>query len=444
MHTRRSFLKSTAWGGALGSTVPAFLAATLDQLHGENLDRTVAPVTGKDGPVLVVIQLAGGNDGLNTVVPIGNDHYHRARPKLGLKTETVRKIRDDIGLHPALGGFQELHDDGRLAIVQSVGYPNPNRSHFRSTDIWMTATDSNHFSNVGWIGRYFDNACSGAPATVGVAVGRQSPLAFAARHPKGIALENPESFRFANADETSDGESMTTGTFYRRMNSGFEDVPLGDPANTGGSVAVLDGSSPPLQRGSALDFLERTSLEAQVSSDHIRAIADRVRNASPYPASKLANDLRLIARLIAGGLGTRVYYVSQGGYDTHTNQAGAHHRLLGTLGDAMLAFIKDLKVLGQSDRVLVMTFSEFGRRVGENGNAGTDHGAAAPLFLAGTRVRAGWHGKSPDLNPASLQNGDIRHSTDFRSVYASVLEEWLGTDPKKILGTTFPALQLVT
>ncbi|MFM7215680.1 MAG: DUF1501 domain-containing protein [Verrucomicrobiota bacterium] len=443
MHTRRSFLKSTAWGGALGSTVPAFLAATFDQLQAEHLDRAVAPVTGRDGPVLVVIQLAGGNDGLNTLVPFRNDHYHRARPKLGLKAETVRKIRDDVGLHPALGGFQELHDQGQLGIVQSVGYPNPNRSHFRSTDIWMTATDSNRFSNLGWIGRYFDNACSGSPPTVGLAVGRQSPLAFSARQPRGIALENPESFRFADADEASDRESTTSGTFYRRMNAALEDAPLGDPENAGGSISMLEGSGSPVHQGSALDFLERTSLDAQISSDRIQAIANRVRNEAIYPASKLATDLRLVARLIAGGLGTRVYYVSQGGYDTHTHQAGAHHRLLGNLGDAMAAFIRDLKALGQSDRVLVMTFSEFGRRVAENGNAGTDHGAAAPLFLAGTRVRAGVHGKAPELDPKLLHNGDIRHTTDFRTVYASLLAQWLRTDPKAILGSTFPTLPLI-
>lgn len=443
MHTRRSFLKSTAWGGALSSTVPAFLAATFDHLHAENSDRDVAPATGKDSPVLVVIQLAGGNDGLNTVVPLGNDHYHKARPKLGLEPKTIRKIRDDVGFHPALRGFEELHDEGRLAIVQSVGYPNPNRSHFRSTDIWMTATDSDRFSNVGWIGRYFDNACAGGPATVGVAVGRQSPLAFAAKHPRGIALENPESFRFTDLDGGADNQAKGSGSFYRQMNSSFDDAPLGDPANAGGSVAMLGGTHSQTSGGSPLDFLERTALDAQVSSDQIREIANRFRNASPYPASKLANDLRLVARLIAGGLGTRVYYLSQGGYDTHTNQAGAHQRLLGVLGDAMVAFVKDLKALGQSDRVLVMTFSEFGRRVAENGNAGTDHGAAAPLFLAGTRVRAGWHGKPPLLDPTSLHNGDLRHSTDFRSVYASILEQWLRTDPRPILGTPFPTLPLV-
>ncbi len=443
MHTRRSFLKSTAWGGALGSTVPAFLAATFDQLQAEHVDRAVAPISGRDGPVLVVIQLAGGNDGLNTLVPFDNDHYHRARPRLGLKAGAVRKIRDHVGLHPALGGFQELHDQGQLAIVQSVGYPNPNRSHFRSTDIWMTSTDSNRFSNLGWIGRYFDNACSGSPATVGLALGRQSPLAFTARQPKGITLENPESFRFADPDGASDGESMKSGPVSRRMNPGFEDAPLVDTENAGGSISMLEGSGSALQQGSALDFLERTSLDAQISSDRIRAIANRVRNEAAYPASKLATDLRLVARLIAGGLGTRVYYVSHGGYDTHTHQAGAHHRLLGILGDAMAAFIRDLKALGQSDRVLVMTFSEFGRRLAENANAGTDHGAAAPLFLAGTRIRAGLHGRAPELDPKLLLNGDIRHSTDFRTVYASLLAQWLGTDPRAILGSTFPTLPLI-
>lgn len=443
MHNRRSFLKTTAWSGALSSTVPAFLAATFDGLQADDLDTRGTAAAGRDAPVLVVIQLAGGNDGLNTVVPLGNDHYHRARPNLGLKAERVRRIGDDFGLHPTLGGFQELHDAGRLAIVQAVGYPNPNRSHFRSTDIWMTATDSDRSSGAGWIGRYFDHACGGAPPTVGLAVGRQTPLAFASQQSKGIALENPESFRVANVDVVADAEAMGTAPSHRRSDGGLDDGSLGDPANAGGSAAQLEGSTPSQTGGSALDFLERTAVDARMSSEQIRSIADRIRNASPYPASKLANDLRLVARLIAGGLGTRVYYVSQGGYDTHTNQAGTHQRLLEILGDAMSAFIRDLKALGESDRVLVMTFSEFGRRLGENGSAGTDHGAAAPLFLAGTRIRAGWHGTAPSLDPSALHNGDLRHTTDFRSIYASILEQWLRTDPRPILGRAFPSLPIL-
>ncbi|HRI14449.1 MAG TPA: DUF1501 domain-containing protein [Verrucomicrobiota bacterium] len=438
LHTRRSFLRSTALGGAFTCSVPSFLAATFDQLHAQAADRATAPVTGRDGPILVVLQLAGGNDGLNTVVPYSNDHYQRARPKLALKAEAVLKLNDGIGLHPSLRGFKSLFDTGQLAIVQAVGYPNPNRSHFRSTDIWMTATDSDRVSNLGWIGRYFDNACAGADPTVGLAVGRQSPLAFAAKKPTGVALENPEAYRFADLDEPATGERAASGAFYRQMNASFDDS---ESATAGGSVGMVGGTPVAV---SPLDYLERTALDAQVSSDQIRKVSSGTKNAATYPASKLGNDFRLIARLIAGGLGTRVYYVSQGGYDTHTNQAAAHARLLGDMGDAVAAFITDLKQLGQDQRVLLLTFSEFGRRVAENASAGTDHGAAAPLFIVGSRVKAGLHGPAPALAPDSLQRGDVRYQTDFRSVYASVLERWLKTPSAPILGRQFTTLDLLS
>lgn len=442
LHTRRSFLRSTALGGALSCTVPSFLAATFDQLHADSADRAIATPTGKDAPILVVLQMAGGNDGLNTVVPFADDHYHRARPKLGLKPDRVLKVTDTVGLHPALQGFRSLYDAGQLAVVQSVGYPNPNRSHFRSTDIWMTATDSDRVSNVGWLGRYFDNACPGADPTVGLAVGRQSPLAFAARKPTGVALENPDAYRFADRDEPEEGEMAGSGKFYRQMNANFDDPSLGDPANAGGTVNSLGGSKS-MSGGSPLDFLERTALDAQVSSDQIRAIASRTRNQASYPSSKLANDLKLVARLIAGGLGTRVYYVSQGGYDTHTNQITTHQRLLTELGDSVAAFLKDLAALQQSDRVLLLTFSEFGRRVAENGSGGTDHGAAAPLFLMGSRLKPGFHGPAPSLAPDTLLKGDVKFQTDFRSVYASVLQGWLKTDPNAVLGGKFDPVPLL-
>jgi uncharacterized protein (DUF1501 family) len=395
-------------------------------------------VADQDAPILVVLQLAGGNDGLNTLVPFTNDDYHRARPKLGLRAHQVRRLNDHTGLHPALAGFQALHDAGQLAVVQAVGYPNPNRSHFRSTDIWMTATASDRFSNQGWLGRYFDHACAGSEPTVGLCVGRQAPLAFAARKSKGVAVENPESFRYVDGDAPEAGERAGGETFYRAMNAANEPAALLDPSQAGGSVEQLSGSPPPV---SPLDFLERTALDAQLSSDQIRARSQQAKNQVSYPASHLANDLKLVARLIAGGLGTRVYYASQGGYDTHTGQLPAHQRLLTDLGDSLKAFLADLKALGQLDRVLVLAFSEFGRRVAENASGGTDHGAAAPVFLLGSRVQPGLHGSAPSLKPADLLAGDVRFSTDFRSVYAGVLEDWLGTSSEAVLGGTFPPLK---
>ena len=434
LHTRRSFLRTSTLGGALTATVPSFLAATFDQLHAAESGKATQATAGKDAPILVVVQLAGGNDGLNTLVPFGDDHYHRARPKLGLKANQVLKLDDQLALHPALAGFKALHDAGQMAAIQAVGYPNPNRSHFRSTDIWMTATDSDRFSNKGWLGRYFDHACAGADPTVGLCVGRQAPLAFAANHPKGVAVENPDAFRYVDGDAPEAGEMAGGEKFYRQMNAAADPAALTDPASAGGTVNMLSGS---VSTASPMDFLERTALDAQVSSDQIRSLAKKAKNQATYPAGRLANDLKLVARLIAGGMTSRVYYVSQGGYDTHTGQLPTHQRLLTELGDGLKAFLADLKAFGQLDRVLVLTFSEFGRRVAENASGGTDHGAAAPLFLLGNRVKAGVHGAAQSLNPAGLVNGDVRFATDFRSVYAGVLEQWLGTASEPVRGRKF-------
>lgn len=443
--SRRRFLQTTAAGGVLSTTLPSFLAATLQQLHAESEGRAVQQPAGHDAPILVVLQLAGGNDGLNTVVPFANDHYRKARPRLGLAGDKVLKLSDELGLHPALNGFKSLYDAGQLAVLQGVGYPNPNRSHFRSTDIWMTASDSDRFSNRGWIGRYFDHACAGADPTVGIAIGRQSPLAFAAQKPTGIALENPDAYHAA-ADDLEEPESMAMmssgkGKSGRKPAASDGPAGIGNPSGTGGSVEQLSGGG--VQSGSVLDFLERTAHDARSSSEQIRTVSARVKNLAEYPAGRLANDLKLVSRLIAGGLNTRVYYVSQGGFDTHQGQTGTHQRLLTELGESMKAFLADLKALGQLDRVVVLTFSEFGRRVSENASGGTDHGAAAPLFLCGGRVKPGVVGTHPSLAPGDLVNGDIAFHTDFRSVYATLLDRWLKTESAPILGRPFPLMDFV-
>jgi uncharacterized protein (DUF1501 family) len=226
---------------------------------------------------------------------------------------------------------------------------------------------------------------------------------------------------------------------YRELNGHTADE------NSGGSIAAISGGAnmQNQHRGSVMDFLERTALDAQVSSDEIRAISARVDNKATYPGSQLGNSLKLVAKLIGGGLPTRIFYVSQGGYDTHTNQVGTHQRLLQDLGDSVKAFTDDLKAQGNMPRVMVMTFSEFGRRVSDNANSGTDHGAAAPMFVIGNHVKAGLLGQYPSLAPADLFEGDIKYTVDFRSVYASVLENWLRTRSEPILGRKFQSLPLV-
>jgi len=438
LKTRREFLRTTVLGGALSWTVPAFLARTFAELevHAANATQVVS---GRDSPILVMLQMAGGNDGLNTVVPFANDHYHRARSRIGLPPDAVLKLNDELGLHPGLKGFQQLFGAGNLAIVQGVGYPNPNRSHFRSTDIWQTASDANKIEKYGWVGRYFDNACPGEDPTVGIVISRQMPLAFAARNPKGICLDNPDNYRFGSGDNgdvlVDPGEES-----LRELNRPEMAADSAD-ANSGASVGAVSGALRP--HGSVLDYVERTALDAQLSADRIRDVTRGVQNQAPYPGGLLANSLKQVARMIGGGMPTRIYYVSQGGYDTHTNQAPAQARLLQELGDSVKAFVDDLKAQRNFERVVVMTFSEFGRRVAENANGGTDHGAAAPMFLVGGKLKAGLLGKYPGLAPQDLFNGDLNHTVDFRSVYAAVLEGWLKTPSEPILGRKFDPLQIV-
>ncbi|MDD5140722.1 MAG: DUF1501 domain-containing protein [Verrucomicrobiales bacterium] len=435
LQTRREFLRTTVLGSALSWTVPAFLANTLTALQSEAADSGTQIVTGKDSTILVVLQMAGGNDGLNTVVPFTNDFYHKARPKIGLSAQQVLSLNGEIGFNSALAGFKNLYDSGNLAVVQGVGYPNPNRSHFRSTEIWQTASASDRVEKYGWLGRYFDNACSGADPTVGVTIGSQLPQAFFAKQPKGICLNNPQNYRFmANGSATEES--------YKKLNEMEMASPAPDDSNSGGTIGSL-AAGMPMQGGSAVDFISRTALDAQMSSDKVRDIAAKAQNQATYPGSQLGNSLKLVAKLIGGGLPTRVYYVSQGGYDTHTNQVNTQTRLLQDLGDSTKAFVEDMKAQANMQRVLVMTFSEFGRRVSENANGGTDHGAAAPMFIVGNKVKAGLLGKYPSLAPEDLFQGDIKYNVDFRNVYAAVLENWLKTKSAPVLGKQFEPLPLV-
>jgi uncharacterized protein (DUF1501 family) len=441
LQTRRQFLRTTVLGSALSWTIPAFLADTFSALHAGAADSATQITTGKDATILVVLQMAGGNDGLNTVVPYSSDYYHQARPKIGFKGDQVLKINDDVGFHSALTGFKDLYDAGELSVIQGVGYPNPNRSHFRSTEIWQTASDSDRIEKYGWLGRYFDNACAGADPAVGVTIGNQLPEAFFAPKPKGIVLNSPQNYRFVSGDHAKMGQPDMTEESYKKLNE-LEMSGAQPDDNSGGSIGSLPAGMP-MTGGRAVDFITRTALDAQMSSDEVRAIAARVKNQSEYPPSQLGNSLGLVAKLIGGGLPTRVYYVSQGGYDTHTNQIGTQQRLLKDLGDSMKSFVADLKAQGNMQRVVVMTFSEFGRRVAENANGGTDHGAAAPMFVVGSRVNAGLLGRYPSLAPQDLYQGDIRYNVDFRSIYAGVLEDWLKTKSEPILGQRFEPLKVV-
>jgi len=440
LHTRRAFLRTSALGAATGWTIPLFLERTFGMLDATAADAAVQTLTGRDAPILVVLQLAGGNDGLNTLIPFADDAYHKARPGLALAADKVLKLDDRHGLHPNLSALKELHDAGHLAIVQGVGYPNPNRSHFRSTEIWQTASDAQRNESTGWLGRYFDNCCAGADPAVGVSIGGEVPQAFASPTPTGISFARPEQYRWRTT-ETAQGRMSPSEFYYRQLNRPEEEE-AGADISEGGSIGMIGGAGAAHATGlGPLEYLQRTALDAQVSSDKVLEIARKFPARTEYPRGRLADGLNLVARMIAGGLPTRVYYVSQGGYDTHANQQGAHERLMSELGGSLAAFFKDLKLQGNFERVLLMTFSEFGRRVAQNASGGTDHGTAAPLFIVGGGTKPGFYGAPPSLT--KLDNGDLIHTTDFRNVYATVLEKWLTAPSEKVLGRKFPTLAFV-
>ncbi len=438
LHTRRTFLRTSALGAAACWTLPIFLEKTFFTLNAMAADSLTQTVTGKDGTILVVLQMAGGNDGLNMVVPFADDAYYKARPKLGLAADGVLKLGAYAGLNGKLTGLKALFDEGHLSVIQGVGYPNPNRSHFRSTEIWQTASDADRNANEGWLGRYFDNCCAGADPTVGVSIGDQMPQAFAARKPTGITFSRPEQYRFESSESNS-GRMSAEEFFFRQLNdaNGGEEAPA--PAAEGASISALNGHNK--SDVGTLDFLQRTALDAQLSSDKILAIARKSKSTIPYPPGQLAASLNIIGRMIAGGLPTRVYYASQGGFDTHAGQINSHERLMGELDAAISAFTADLKEQGNFNRVLLMTFSEFGRRVSENANGGTDHGAAAPMFVLGGAAKPGLFGKYPSLT--DLDRGDLKFNTDFRSVYGTILDQWLKAPSQVVLGRKFPSLAIV-
>jgi uncharacterized protein (DUF1501 family) len=421
LHTRREFLRKGFALAAVGFTVPSFITRTVFALDAR------AAVTGPartDNRTLVIVQLGGGNDGLNTVIPFVQDEYYRKRPNLGIAKGEILRLNDQVGLHPGLKNFKALYDEGRLAVIQGVGYPNPNRSHFRSMEIWQTAADSDRFEKYGWVGRYFDNQCPGCAdnPNVGVAIGGQVPESFRSKTPMGIALTDPDSFQW-NPSPTGVVPSKSEMQLYQQLNR----------------APTMAGMAP--SAGGNLDFLSRTAMNAQVSSDKIREVARKYHPTIEYPNNYLANSLKLVAQMIAGGLGTKVFYVSQSGYDTHANQRGDHQRLLTEFADSMLAFQRDIQKQGNADRVAVMCFSEFGRRVQENASGGTDHGCAAPMFVFGAKIKGGVHGAHPSLT--ELDHGDLKFHTDFRSVYATLLENWLGAKSVPVLGRAFPKLAFV-
>ena len=358
--------------------------------------------------VLVVLQFSGGNDGLNTVIPIRNDIYYQSRPKLGIEKDKCLQITDDAGLNPALTCFKDLFDEGNLGIMNNVGYPNPDRSHFRSMDIWQSASESNQYINTGWLGRYLDAQCSGCDKpTQALEIDDVLSLALKGEKIKGLALKDPRKL-FNSSNER----------YFQEINATHE------------------------HEEETVDYLYKTLSETMSSANYIYEQSRRHPSSQIYPATELGKNLKTISSLILSDINTKVYYVSLGSFDTHVNQENQQKRLFTELNDAVIAFVKDLKSNNRFQDVVMMTFSEFGRRVAQNASGGTDHGTANSMFFIGGGLKEkGLLNPMPDLQ--DLNEGDLKFTVDFKSVYATLLHNWLQADDENILGNKFDILNFV-
>ena len=358
--------------------------------------------------VVVVIQFSGGNDGLNTVIPITNDIYYKERPKIGIEKNKSVILTDEVGLNPALESFKGLYDDGSLAILNSVGYPNPDRSHFRSMDIWQSASDSNEYVSTGWLGRYLDAQCKGCDKpTQALEIDDVLSLALKGNERSGLAFKDPRRL-YSSSNEK----------YYKDINASHQATE------------------------ETVDYLYKTMSETLSSADYIFQQSKLHPSTETYPNTSLGKDLKTISSLIQSDINTKVYYVSLGSFDTHVNQEAQQKRLFTELNDAVKAFTGDLKKNNRFQDVLMMTFSEFGRRVSQNGSNGTDHGTANNMFfISGGLKEKGMLNALPDLS--DLNEGDLKHKIDFKNVYATVLNKWLGTDDKVILGKQYQYLNFV-
>lgn len=395
---RRTFLQT----GSLATAsffVPKFLKAF-------ETGQAVPP----GNKVVVILQLSGGNDGLNTVVPVRNDIYYRSRPKLGIERTKVLSLTDEVGLHPQLTAFADAYHDGSMGILNSVGYPNPDRSHFRSMDIWQSGSASSEYLSSGWIGRYLDAQCNGCGhPTQALEVDDVLSLALKGEHTNGLAFKDPR---------------RLYGTSNEKF---FKDV-----------SSAHDGH----HDEKPVDYLYKTMAETLSSADYIFKQSRQHPSRGEYPNTNLGRDLKTIASLIYSDINTKVYYVSLGSFDTHINQEAQQQRLFKEMNDAVGAFIKDLKDNNRFQDVLFFTFSEFGRRVSQNASAGTDHGTANNMFLIGGGLKQkGLINALPDLS--DLDEGDLKYQVDFKNVYATVLNKWLAADDQKILGKKFDFLNFI-
>jgi uncharacterized protein (DUF1501 family) len=392
--SRRDFLARGLYGIGISAGLPTFLSRTSAALTAQALQGT--SVEKHPERILVVLELSGGNDGLNTVVPFGDPAYYRARPNLGVRDRTVLKVGDGFGFHPAMVGFERLYKDGSMAVVHGCGYDHPSLSHFSSMSFWHTGVP-NSGEPLGWLGRLADDRYDPAIHNVIVNLGNSQSLAVRSGKHSPLVFDDPARFR----REGTDAEKQAL-------------VALSQARAT---------SNP------ALEFLATTAANAVGSSDFVRQASATYRTPVDYGiGNAFGGGLQRVAALIAAKMPTRLYYVTYQGnsFDTHVQQADVHTRLLMYTADAVRAFMQDIARIGRADDVAVMMFTEFGRRVEENGSLGTDHGTATPMFIVGKHVKGGFYGRPPSLT--DLDDGNLKMTTDFRSVYATMIKEWLGYD----------------
>jgi uncharacterized protein (DUF1501 family) len=400
-NTRRDFLKKSVGLAGLSAVAPhLWVRSVLAKGRGQVTDK-----------VLVVVQLDGGNDGLNTIVPFAQGAYYDARPTLAIAESAVLKLDNVVGLNPSLVALQPLYQAQKLAIVQGVGYPMPNRSHFRSKEIWQTA-DPVDVDTTGWLGRYADEHLLSAGDLASVNIGSTLPKTLAGIRYSTPSIVSLQSYQF-NTDPSYPGDENNQVTAFKGVNA--------RPAATGNE-----------------DVLADTATDAFDGSEELQGAAGGYTPMATYPDSPFARDLQFASQIITAGVGTRVVYTATGGFDTHANEDTEHPVLMQRIAEGLAAFQTDIEAHGLGDKVAVLVFSEFGRRVEENGSAGTDHGTCTPVFLMGTGVAGGLYGESPNCAPTALDgNGDLVFTVDFRTIYADVLQNWLGVESQEILGGSF-------
>lgn len=387
---RRNFLSLTG-------TFTGGMLLLPDFLYAFGAQQNTSLVTGEQ--CLVFIQLNGGNDGLNTFIPFEDPNYYYNRPKIALSKDDVISKNKGMAFHPALKGLAEIQQNGDLSVIQNVGYPEPNRSHFRSQEIWQTASSTNQYIDEGWLGRYLDLQCKEHTPTAGINIDNIDNLALKGNEPNSITIKDPNRFKLKNdTDETVK-----------------------------------------LSNNPQLDFVRKIANSVTEGAEEIQNALSKSTAENSYPKTGLAKNLAWIARLIKGNLNSKVYYTSLSGFDTHDNQLAIHKNKLSELNDAVFAFYSDLKNARLLQNVTIVIFSEFGRRVKDNGN-GTDHGTAAPMFIIGGNNKGTIVGKNPNLT--DLDNGDLKFETDFRSVYATLLQQKLNFEANKI-GITNKALTTI-